>query len=142
MAPVRAVDGQWIRLKASPGAYGRIDVASGVVCWARTGVERLPSRLTARSRQRGICSTRGKTTRVRPCPTDACASKNPNGSPVRIWSGSTRKWPRRTSGTRATQDRSRRVPSEIARPGSGTGSVDGLCTSSQSFGRRLVFRSV
>ena len=53
ISPVRAVDGQWIRLKPSPGAYGRMVVASGVVCWVRTGVERLPSRLTAWRRQRG-----------------------------------------------------------------------------------------
>ena len=59
ISPVRAVDGQWIRLKPSPGAYGRTDVASGVVCCVRTGVERLPSRLTAWRRQRGIGSTRG-----------------------------------------------------------------------------------
>ena len=77
-----------------------------------------------------------------PWPTVADASKKPNGSPVRIWSGSIRKWPRRTSGTRTSHERSDRTPSGIARPGRPPGSVVGLWTSSHGFGMRLVLRSV
>ena len=77
-----------------------------------------------------------------PCPTVADASKKPNGSPVRMCSGSIRKWPRRASGTRMSHDRSLRPDRVIARPGSPPGSVVGLWTSSHSFGNRLPFRSV
>jgi hypothetical protein len=58
-----------------------------------------------------------------PCPTVAAASKNPNGSAVRIWSGSMRKWPRRVSGARMSHERSARPPRVIARPGRPPGSV-------------------
>jgi hypothetical protein len=61
-----------------------------------------------------------------PEPTDAEDSKNPKGSPVRIWSGSILKWPRRVSGVRMSHDRSVVPPSEIARPGSPAGSEVGL----------------
>ena len=77
-----------------------------------------------------------------PCPTVADASKNPKGSPVRMWSGSMRKWPRRVSGARTSHDRSLRPPRLIARPGKDPGSVVGLWTSSQGFGIRLPLRSV
>ena len=45
-----------------------------------------------------------------PWPTVAAASKKPNGSPVRMCSGSIRKWPRRESGTRMSHERSLRPP--------------------------------
>ena len=77
-----------------------------------------------------------------PCPTVADASKKPNGSPVRMCSGSIRKWPRRDSGARISHERSVRPPSVMARPGSPPGRVVGLWISSQSFGIRLVLRSV
>ena len=77
-----------------------------------------------------------------PWPTVAAASKKPNGSPVRMWSGSIRKWPRRESGTRMSHERSLRPPSVIARPGRAPGNVVGLWTSSQSLGSRLPLRSV
>ena len=77
-----------------------------------------------------------------PDPTEADDSKNPNGSPVRIWSGSIRKCPRRVSGVRISHDRSVAPPSEIARPGRPAGSDVGLWISSQGFGIRLVFRRV
>ena len=45
-------------------------------------------------------------------PTTADDSKKPNGSPVRTWRGSIRKWPRRVSGTRAIHDV---LPAQIVR---------------------------
>ncbi len=77
-----------------------------------------------------------------PWPTVAEASKKPNGSPVRMCSGSIRKWPRRDSGTRMSHDRSERPLSVMARPGRPPGSVVGLCTSSHGLSSRLVLRSV
>ena len=59
ISPVRAVDFQWIRLKLSPGAYGRTVVASGVVWSVRSGDEWLPSMFDAGSLQSGIGSSRG-----------------------------------------------------------------------------------
>ena len=44
ISPWRAVARQWIRLKLSPGAYGRTVVASGVVWSVRSGDALLPSR--------------------------------------------------------------------------------------------------
>ena len=76
------------------------------------------------------------------CRRDADDSKKPNGSPVRICSGSIRKWPRLVSGVRMSHERSVRPPSEMARPGRPAGSEVGLWISSQGFGMRLVFRSV
>ena len=77
-----------------------------------------------------------------PGPTEATDSKSPNGSPVRTTMGSTRYWPRCVSGTRAAQVREVRGRSEMTRPGMATGSVDGLCVSSQGLGRRADERSV
>ena len=77
-----------------------------------------------------------------PWPTVAAASKKPNGSPVRMCSGSMRKWPRRVRGARMSHDRSLRPGSVMARPGRAPGSVVGLWTSSQGFGSRLPLRSV
>ncbi len=59
ISPWRAVVFQWIRFIASPGAYGRTDVAIGVVCRVRTGEAWLPSSDAAGSRQRGSGSRRG-----------------------------------------------------------------------------------
>ena len=143
ISPWRAVDFQWIRLKLSPGAYGRTVVASGVVWSVRSGDAWLPSMLRGRqppARQRARPA--GRRPRETPWPTVADASKKPNGSPVRIWSGSIRKWPRRASGARTSHDRSLRDPSVMARPGRPPGSVVGLWTSSQGLGSRLALRSV
>jgi hypothetical protein len=142
ISPWRAVVFQWIRFIESPGAYGLTVVASGVVWSVRSGAEWLPSSEAAGTRQSGSASSRGYTTTVTPWPTDADASKNPNGSPVWIWSGSIRKWPRRTSGARISHDRSERGTRFSARPGSPPGRLVGLWTSSQNFGTRLVLRSV
>ena len=59
ISPCRAVVFQWIRFIASPGAYGRTEVAMGVVWSVRTGDAWLPSRAAAGSRQRGSGSIRG-----------------------------------------------------------------------------------
>ena len=59
MSPWRAVDFQWIRLNASPGAHGRTVVASGVVWSVRSRIAWLPSRFAAGSRHSGIGSSRG-----------------------------------------------------------------------------------
>ena len=59
ISPWRAVVFQWIRFIASPGAYGRTDVAIGVVWSVRTGEAWLPSSDAAGSRQRGSGSSRG-----------------------------------------------------------------------------------
>ena len=53
ISPWRAVLFQWIRLKLSPGAYGRTVVTSGVVWSVRSGEAWLPSTWAAGSRQRG-----------------------------------------------------------------------------------------
>ena len=53
ISPWRAVVFQWIRFIASPGAYGRTEVAIGVVWSVRTGEAWLPSRAAAGRRQRG-----------------------------------------------------------------------------------------
>ena len=45
ISPRRAVLRQWMRLKLSPGAYGRTVVASGVVWRVRSGAECVPSRI-------------------------------------------------------------------------------------------------
>jgi uncharacterized protein (DUF58 family) len=55
----RAVDRQGIRLKLSPGAYGRTAVASGVVWSVRSGAAWLPSMLAAGSFHIGSFSIRG-----------------------------------------------------------------------------------
>ena len=59
MSPWRAVLGQWIRLKLSPGAHGRTVVASGVVWSVRSGDAWLPSTIAVGSFQNGRRSTRG-----------------------------------------------------------------------------------
>ena len=59
MSPWRAVDFQWIRLNASPGAQGRTVVASGVAWSVRSRIAWLPSRFDAGSRQSGTGSRRG-----------------------------------------------------------------------------------
>ena len=43
MSPWRAVDFQWMRLNASPGAQGRTVVASGVACSVRSRIAWLPA---------------------------------------------------------------------------------------------------
>ena len=58
-SPCRAVVFQWIRFIASPGAYGRTEVARGVVCRVRIGVTWLPSTAAAGRRQRGSGSSLG-----------------------------------------------------------------------------------
>ena len=88
--------------------------SSGASARARRGCPRGSRPAAARA---AAARSAGRRRRSTPWPTDADASKNPNGSPVRIWSGSTRKWPRRVSGARTSHDRSARGPSEIARPG-------------------------
>ena len=142
ISPCRAVDFQWIRLKASPGAHGRTVVASGVAWSVRSRIAWLPSRFDAGRRHNGTGSRRGYTVTLIPDPTDADDSKNPKGSPVRIWSGSMRKWPRRVSGVRISHDRSVLPPRASARPGRPAGSDVGLWISSHGLGMRLVFRSV
>ena len=127
ISPWRAVERQWIRFMLSPGAYGRTVVASGVVWSVRSGEAWLPSRLAAGRRHIGSASRRGYTMTLTPCPTVAEASKKPNGSPVRMCSGSIRKWPRRASGTRISHDRSVLPLRVMARPGRPPGSVVGLC---------------
>ena len=77
-----------------------------------------------------------------PCPTVAAASNIPNGSPVRIWSGSMRKCPRRVSGARMSHERSPRPARLIALPGSPPGRVVGLWISSHGLGSRLALRRV
>ncbi len=59
ISPWRAVVFQWIRFIASPGAYGRTEVAIGVVWRVRTGEAWLPSSAAAGRRQRGSGSSRG-----------------------------------------------------------------------------------
>src|SRR3954453_10635267 len=139
---LRAVLFQWMRLYGSPGAYGRMPVACGVVCGVRTGLACDPSMNAGGSFQPGSGSTRGYTIRFDALPTDACDSNMPSGSPVRSRTDSTRKWPRRVSGTRTDHDFSLRGPRLTAWAGSSTGRVDGLRTSSHSLGSRLVFRTV
>jgi hypothetical protein len=122
-------------LKLSPGAHGRTVVASGVVWSVRSGAEWLPSMLAAGSRHSGSLSIRDRRPTATPCPTDADASKKPNGSPGPDLSGSTRKWPRpdqrRADEPRALRPRARaRSPDRAASPGS----VVGLWTSSHGFG--------
>jgi hypothetical protein len=86
----RAVAGQWMRFIESPGAYGRTAVASGwsgACAQERRGRPRrwLVGDATSAARRRA-----GRRPGSRPAdPADA--SKNPNGSPVRIISGSMRK---------------------------------------------------
>ena len=106
ISPWRAVDFQWIRLKRRPGrTAGRSSRAawSGASARAPRGCPRCsrPAGATA-----AAARPAGRRRRSTPWPTEADASKNPNGSPVRIWSGSIRKWPRRVSGARTSHDRS------------------------------------
>ena len=59
ISPWRAVERQWMRFMLSPGAYGRTDVARGVVWRVRSGDAWLPSRLADGRRHAGIGSSRG-----------------------------------------------------------------------------------
>ena len=59
MSPWRAVDFQWMRLNASPGAHGRTVETSGVDWSVRSRIAWLPSRLAEGRRHSGIGSSRG-----------------------------------------------------------------------------------
>ena len=95
ISPCRAVLFQWIRFMRRParmaGPSSRA-ASSGASARARRGCPRrwLPAAASA-----GAARAAGRRRRDTPCPTVADASKKPNGSPVRMWSGSMRKWPRR-----------------------------------------------
>ena len=114
-----------------------------VVCIVRSGLARVPSSDADGSRQRGSGSTCGYTMTV-----DGRADRR-----VRL------EEPERVAGAddhrldpevAAARERHARDPRALAcacraasaRPGSGTGSDVGLCTSSQGLGRRLVLRTV
>ena len=107
ISPWRAVERQWIRLKRRPGrTAGRSWPAASSGACARAQAW-LPSRLAAGSRHSGQRLEARVDDDADALPTVAEDSKNPNGSPVRMCSGSIRKWPRRVSGARMSHDRSR-----------------------------------
>ena len=143
ISPWRAVVFQWIRFIASPGAYGRTDVASGVVWSVRTGEAWLPSRAAAGSRQRGqrleprIDHDGDALPDRRRCLEEAERVAGPDVERLDPEVAA----PRRAAPGSATTARSGRR-GVIARPGRPPGSVVGLWISSQSFGIRLALRSV
>ena len=143
ISPWRAVVFQWMRFIASPGAYGRTEVAIGVVWSVRTGEAWLPF-----ERRRRQTPARDRLEPRIDHDRDPLADRRRGLEEAeRIAGPDVERFDPEVAASRQRRpDEPRPLASGrsrvIARPGRPPGSVVGLWISSHSFGIRLALRSV